>query len=66
MAQLGPNDLKQFAIPATWDAAYLRNLAFGENKTYDDLITDIANGLSIAMNSSPTRNTPRPMRSAPV
>jgi hypothetical protein len=48
MAQLGPNDLKQFAIPATWDAAYLRNLAFGENKTYDDLITDIANGLSIA------------------
>jgi hypothetical protein len=48
MAQLGPNDLKQFAIPATWDASYLRNVQTAEGKTYDELVSDIAAGLSVA------------------
>jgi hypothetical protein len=48
MAQLGPNDLKQFAIPATWDASYLRNVSTAEGETYDQLITDITAGLSVA------------------
>lgn len=48
MAQLGPNDLKQFAIPATWDASYLRNVQTAQGETYDSLVSDIAAGLSVA------------------
>jgi hypothetical protein len=48
MAQLGPNDLKQFAIPATWDASYLRNVSTADGETYEQLVSDIANGLSVA------------------
>lgn len=48
MATLGPNDLKQFAIPATWDASYLRNVQTAEGETYDQLVSDIAAGLSVA------------------
>lgn len=48
MTQLGPNDLKQFAIPANWDAAYLRNIALASGETYEQLINDISAGLSLA------------------
>lgn len=48
MATLGINDLKQYAIPATWDASYLRNLALESGENYDALISDIAGALSVA------------------
>ena len=48
MAVLGPNDLKQYAIPATWDATLLKNATLQSGETYEQLITDIAGGLAIA------------------
>jgi len=48
MATLGINDLKQYALPATWDASYLRNLALEGGETYEALIADIAGALSVA------------------
>lgn len=48
MTLLGPNDLKQFALPATWDAAYLRNVALKSGETYEQLINDIAAGIALA------------------
>lgn len=48
MPVLGPNDLKQYAVPANWDLTYLTNLSLQSGETYEELINDIANGLAIA------------------
>lgn len=48
MATLGPNDLKQWALPPGWDAARLQSLALASGETYDELISDITAGLSMA------------------
>jgi hypothetical protein len=48
MANLGPNDLKQFAIPTNWDAAMLRRMSLVDGTTYEQLISDIAAGLALA------------------
>lgn len=48
MATLGPNDLKQWALPAGWDAARLENLRLASGETYEQLINDITAGLSLA------------------
>lgn len=48
MATLGVNDLKQYAIPANWDASYLKNLQLEAGENYDMLISDIAGALSVA------------------
>ncbi len=47
MATLGPNDLKQFALPANWDASLLAKLALAQGYTYEQLINDVAAGLSL-------------------
>jgi hypothetical protein len=51
MATLGPNDLKNIAIPANWDTAMLTRLSLSTGETYEQLITDIASGLAIANGS---------------
>lgn len=48
MATLGPNDLKQWALPAGWDAARLENIRLASGETYAALINDIAAGLAMA------------------
>ncbi len=48
MATLGPNDLKQFALPGTWDAAYLTKYALAEGITYDQVLSDIASAIAMA------------------
>lgn len=48
MATLGPNDLKQYALPANWDASYLRNLQLEAGENYETLINDITAALSVA------------------
>jgi hypothetical protein len=48
MATLGPNELHNIAIPANWDTAMLTRLSLSTGETYEQLITDIARGLSIA------------------
>lgn len=48
MATLGVNDLKQWALPAGWDAARLENVRLASGETYEQLINDIAAGLAIA------------------
>lgn len=48
MATLGPNDLKQWALPAGWDAARLAQLTLADDTTYETLINSIAAGLAIA------------------
>jgi hypothetical protein len=48
MATLGPNDLKQWALPPGWDAARLSQYALASGETYDDLLADITAGLQIA------------------
>ncbi len=48
MATLGPNDLKQFAIPANWDGAMLTRISLAGGETYDQLISDISAGLAVA------------------
>jgi len=45
---LGINDLKQWALPAGWDASRLLQLRLASGETYEMLISDIAAGLSIA------------------
>jgi hypothetical protein len=47
-AVLGPNELKQYAIPATWDATRLKNVSLQSGETYEQLISDISGALSIA------------------
>ncbi len=51
MATLGPNDLKQWALPAGWDAARLENLRLASGENYEQLINDIADGLAMANGS---------------
>jgi hypothetical protein len=43
----GPNDLKQWALPAGWDAARLMQLQLSSGETYEQLVSDIASALSI-------------------
>lgn len=45
MALYGPNDLKQWALPTYWDAAYLEKYRLSDGTTYDQLLADIAAGL---------------------
>lgn len=44
---LGPNDLKQWALPPGWDAARLMQLSLASGETYADLIDDITGALEI-------------------
>lgn len=48
MATLGPNDLKQWALPAGWDAARLAQYALASGETYEDLLNDVTAGLQMA------------------
>jgi hypothetical protein len=48
---LGSNDLKQWALPAGWDAGRLQQYKLASGETYDDLINDITAGLAIANRS---------------
>lgn len=47
MSLLGPNDMKQYALPGTFDAAYLTKLALVSGETYAQLLQDITEGLAI-------------------
>lgn len=47
MATLGPNDIKQFAVPTNWDSAVLTKLRLATGETYEQLISDIAAGLAM-------------------
>lgn len=47
MATLGPNDLKQFAIPSNWDAAYLARYQLADGTTYEGFISDVSQALAI-------------------
>lgn len=47
MTVLGINDLKQKAIPATWDAGELERLRLADGTTYAELVNDIAGGLAL-------------------
>lgn len=44
---LGVNDLKQYALPANWDAAYLRALQLATGETYEQMVGDIAAALNM-------------------
>ena len=48
MATLGPNDLKQWAVPAGWDAARLLAIKLASGESYEQLINDISQGLALA------------------
>ncbi len=48
MSVLGPNDLKQWALPVGWDAARLEQLQLASGETYADLVADINAGLALA------------------
>ena len=54
MPTLGMNDLKQYAIPANWDASYLRNLSLEDGTTYDTLVSAIAAALFLQNNDLKT------------
>ena len=47
----GMNDLKNIAIPTAWDAAELRRLQLRDGTTYEQVIRDINDSLSIANGS---------------
>lgn len=47
MTTLGPNDLKQWALPAGWDAARLEQLRLATGENYALLINDIVAGLAV-------------------
>lgn len=44
----GVNDLKQWSLPAGWDAARLSQIALQSGENYDGLINDIAAALALA------------------
>ena len=46
MATLGPNDLKQRAIPTYWDGAELTRLRLADGMTYEQFITDVSVGVA--------------------
>lgn len=48
MSPLGPMDLKNVTLPGAWDAAELRRLQLRDGTTYEGLIRDIDDGLSLA------------------
>jgi hypothetical protein len=45
---LGPNDLKQIALPSYWDAATLEQIRLATGETYAQVIADINTGLTLA------------------
>lgn len=47
MATLGPNDLKQYALPSGWDAAEISRFSLRSGETYEALINDIAAALAL-------------------
>ena len=47
MALIGPNDLKQFAIPGHWDASYLTKYALADGVTYEQFISEVAQALAV-------------------
>ncbi len=47
MATLGINDLKQYALPANWDAAELEKIRLASGETYEQWISDVAAGLAM-------------------
>ncbi len=47
MSTLGLNDLKQYALPAHWDAGKVAQVTLESGETYEQLISDIAAGLSM-------------------
>lgn len=51
MATLGVNDLKQIALPAAFDAAYLTQLTLKDGRTYDQYLSDAAAALAMANQS---------------
>lgn len=48
MATLGPNDLKQIALPAGYDATYLAKFALADGRSYDQYLSDIAGAVAMA------------------
>lgn len=44
----GIHSLKDWALPAGWDAARLMQISLASGETYDQVITDIADALSLA------------------
>lgn len=47
MATLGPNDLKQWAVPSTWDTAYLSKVQMADGATYESFINDVTQALAV-------------------
>jgi hypothetical protein len=48
MATLGPNDLKQYALPSYWDAAELSKQRLEDGSTYEAYISDVTAALAQA------------------
>lgn len=48
MATLGVNDLKQIALPAGFDTAYLTQLSLQDGRSYDEYLNDVASALALA------------------
>lgn len=48
MGTLGPNDLKQYALPSTWDAAELSKVRLQSGETYEQFINDVTAALALA------------------
>lgn len=60
MATLGPNDLKQYALPTYWDAAELEKVRLADGTTYAGFIADVTQALSLqngALLSDPLLST---------
>lgn len=47
MATLGPNDLKQYALPSYWDAAELSKIRLESGETYEQFLADVAQALAM-------------------
>lgn len=48
MATLGISDMKQWALPTYWDAAYLEKYRLASGETYDGIVAQIGTGLALA------------------
>lgn len=47
MAVLGPSDLKNIVLPTLWDQAYLQNVRYQGNRTFDQVMADVRSGLAM-------------------
>ena len=63
MATLGPNDLKQYALPTYFDAATLSQISLELGYSYEQMLNDVTAGLAMVFEPDSVTAAPFPFGS---